>query len=283
MPALPEIEVIKRDLEREVVNRRIKDVEVRPGSNAMKIVKRHGRRKELQDLLTGAKVDSVERSGRKLLFNLDTGHVMVIELGPHAQLTKTSASGELASHTHIVIGFTIGGQLRIVDPKMTSEVYIAPKEELEQDGSLQAPGTIDPLANDPMTWTSFSVQLEDRSEPMKAVLLDNAFICGLGEIYSDEVLFTAGLRYDRESNKLSSQDVRRLYRSLVETLQDAVRARGTTWGDHPWHDLQGNPGAYQLELKVYDRKGEPCRRCRSAIVAETFNGSSTFLCPQCQT
>ena len=97
---------------------------------------------------------------------------------------------------------------------------------------------------------------------MKELLVDGKFMIGLGDIYADEILWTAGLRYDHPSNKMSSQDVRRLYRALMETLQDAVRLRGTTWGDSDFKDLHGDPGQYQLELKVYERVGEPCRRCR---------------------
>jgi formamidopyrimidine-DNA glycosylase len=281
MPELPETEVTKRDLEKEVVGRRIKDVEVRPGSNAMKVIKRHGRRKEFQDLLVGARVDRVDRIGRNLLLELDNEQVLVVNLGRTGCLTKTSASGELAAHTHVVIGFTIGGQLRMVDPKMSGEIYVAPKSEIHSDGKFRS-FLIDPLDNQPIPWQEFSSQIEGRSGAIKALLLDEAFICGLGDIYSDEVLFSSGLRFDRSSDTLSSQDVRRLYRSLVETLQDAVRARGTTYGEGRWTDLQGNPGMFQLEFKVFEREGEPCRRCRSAIVRERYGNRSTYLCPQCQ-
>ena len=106
---------------------------------------------------------------------------------------------------------------------------------------------------------------------------------GLGDIYSDEVLFVAGIRYDRPSNKLSSQDVRRLYRGLMETLQEAVKARGTSWGEPEFRDLHGNPGHFQLELKVYEREGEPCPRCRHEIEREVWNGAATYFCPLCQT
>lgn len=279
MPELPEIEIVRRDLEREIVGRRIKEVEVRPGSNAMKIMKRHGRRKEFQDLLAGAKVESIDRLGRKILLHLDADRVMVIDLGTTGLLTKTSTSGEMASHTHIIIGFTIGGQLRLVDPKLTSEVFVTSQAELDEAGT---PFAIDPLDNNPITWPQFSAALQERKALLKELLLDDGFICGLGDIYSDEVLFAAGLKFDRTSDKLSSQDVRRLYRGLVETLQDAVKQRGTTWGSENFHDLQGNPGQYQLELKVFERDGEPCRRCRHEIVKEEVNGRFTYYCPQCQ-
>ena len=95
MPELPEIEVMKRDLEKEIAGRRIKDVEVRAGTNAMKVIKRHGRRKEFQDLLTGGKVDRVDRVGKWLLFHLDNRQVLLMRLGDSGTLSKTSVSGDL--------------------------------------------------------------------------------------------------------------------------------------------------------------------------------------------
>ena len=124
--------------------------------------------------------------------------------------------------------------------------------------------------------------LEDRKEAMKRLLADQNFVVGLGDLYSDEILFASGLRYDRPSNELSSQDVRRLYRSLMETLQDAVKARGTSLKDTQFTDLGGVSGQYQSELKVFEREGESCRRCRSSIIKESFDGKDTYFCPQCQ-
>ena len=280
MPALPEIEVLRRDLEREVVGRRIKDAEVRSNRNAMKIVKRHGRRKEFQDLLEGAKVEKVDRSGRFLLFELDNAHTLVIDLGESGLLLKTSGSEEIITHTHVVIGFTIGGQLRIVDPTATGGIFVVPNEDVpklaEEQGFL-----IDPLSNQ-FAWQHFSTLLEERDAAMKSLFMDEKFIVGLGDIYSDEILFTAGIRYDKQSSNLSSQDVRRLYRALMETMQDVIKARGTSTGLHPFRDLHGDPGAFQIELKVFEREGEACRRCRNAIEKAEIDSIATFYCPQCQ-
>ncbi|MFN2389060.1 MAG: bifunctional DNA-formamidopyrimidine glycosylase/DNA-(apurinic or apyrimidinic site) lyase [Actinomycetota bacterium] len=280
MPALPEVEVIRRDLEKEIVGRRIKDVEIRPGTNAMKIIRRHGRRKEFQDLLVGSKVQKIDRVGRRLLLELDSDRVLVFDLADSASLLKTSSSDEVASHTHIVIAFTIGGQLRVVDPRRAGEVFVVPRDELEAVAGLRG-YEMDPL-DSPIAWPRFSALLEEHEVPVRELLLDGSFIVGLGEIYTDEILFTAGIRHDRPSNKLGSQDVRRLYRALMETLQDAVKARGTTLGEQGFRDLQGQPGTYQLELKVYERDGEACRRCRNTVVKAAVNGGFTYFCPQCQ-
>jgi formamidopyrimidine-DNA glycosylase len=280
MPGLPELEVVRRDLEKEIVGRRIKDVEVRPGGNAMKIVKRHGRRKEVQDLLVGARLDAAQRLGRWLVLELDTDRSLVVDLGATGSLFKTSASDPIAPHTHIVIGFTIGGQLRMVDPKLTGELFVAGARDVENaDGAMHP--AVDPL-DAAVAWQRFSALLEEAKAPMKELLLDPSFISELGDVYSDEVLFTAGLRYDRLSHQLSTQDVRRLYRALIETMHEAVKARGTTCPELDFKDLHGQAGSYQLELKVFGREGESCRRCRTAIAKASVDSGHTYFCPQCQ-
>lgn len=280
MPALVEVEVIRRDLEKEIVGRRIKDVEITSSRNAMKVIPRHGRRKEFQALLEQAKFEKVDRRGKKILLGLDNGNTMTVDLGDTGQLIKTSASDPLETHTHVVIGFTIGGQLRLLDPKAASEIYVASDGEIAELPEFSS-DAIDPLEQQ-VTWHHFSGLLEEREQPMKDLLMDNNFIVGLGHLYSDEILWTSALRYDRGSNKLTSQDVRRLYRALIETLQEALKARGTTWGSANFRDLHGDPGQYQLELKVFEREGEPCRRCRTPIEKEPYGDGFTYLCPQCQ-
>ncbi len=280
MPELPEIEVLKRDLEKEVVGRRIKEVEVRASTNAMKVIKRHGRRKEFQDLLAGGKVDRVDRVGKWLLFHLDNRHVLLMALGDSGVLLKTSASEELPPHTHIVIRFTIGGQLTFADPKRQAEVFAVSEDKLKEVEPLNA-FMLDPLDH-PLTWNEFSVILQGKQGTLREMLLDEGFLCGFGSLYADEILWGSGLRYDRHCNALNSQDVRRLWRAVMETLQDAVRAHGTTLEENPFVDLSGNPGHYQAELKVFEREDEACRRCRSPIVKERADGGYTYLCAQCQ-
>lgn len=278
MPALPEIEVLRRDLEREVVTRRIKSAEIRPGTNAMKVVARYGRRREFEDLVKGAKVDGIDRVGASLVMHLDNGTDLIMNLGAAARLVKTGASAAVESHTHVVFTFTIGGQLRLIDPGRTSEIFVSARGD---DADVLERGSVDPLEQQ-LAWQQFSMLLAERTEPIRDLLMNESFVCRLGPVYADEILWAAGLRYDRPSNKLSSQDVRRLYRALVEVVQDAVRARGTTTDADEFCDLAGNPGQYQLELKVYEREGESCRRCRNEIVREEHSGGEVYLCPQCQ-
>ncbi len=276
MPQLPEVETLRRDLEREIVGRRIKEVEVRPRTDAMKIVRYHPRRKDLTDLLEGAKVERAGRRGMNLLLDLDNGRVLVVNPGPRGQLVKSGTSEEMPAHTHIVISFTIGGQLRIADPAKEAAVFVVARDELEEVPELKG-YRMDPLEG-PIAWQELSALLSAQEKPLKDALRDTSFICGLGDVYTDEILFVAGLSPRRLASKLNSQDVRRLYRALVEVIQDAVKARGTTSTNDPFRDLAGNPGQYQLELKVYERDGEMCRRCRATVVHE----DGSYFCPQCQ-
>ncbi|HXF56805.1 MAG TPA: bifunctional DNA-formamidopyrimidine glycosylase/DNA-(apurinic or apyrimidinic site) lyase [Actinomycetota bacterium] len=277
---LPEVEVMRRDLEKEVVGKRIKAVEVRPHRNAMRIIRRHARRKEFADRLVGKKVTRVERRGKYLLLHLEDGDVLVVHFGMSGRLLRGTKRQSLPPHTHVVIEFQQGGDLRFIDPRTFGEMFVARADELGQVKELEHVA-IDPL-EDTFTWQEFSAELARRATKLKPLLMDQRFVSGLGNIYSDEVLFAAGLRHDRSSDSLSAQEVRRLYRAMREVVQEAIRFRGTTLEDQAYLDLFGKPGEFQNELKVYGRKGQPCRRCRTPIESVKLNDRSAYFCPQCQ-
>lgn len=279
MPELPEVEVVRRDLEKEIVGKKIKKVEVRNTKNAMRAIRRHKRRKEFEDALAGLKITKIDRRGKYILMHLN-GKILVSHLGMSGQISLTKASAAQENHTHVVIHFTIGGQLRFVDPRTFGEMFVTEKGELGEVKELQNLG-IDPLEQ-ALTWQYFSKTLEEKKTKLKALLMDQKFICGLGNIYSDEILFAAGLRFDRPSNELSSQEVRRLYRAIQEILQEAIRFRGTSADDEQYKDLYGALGEFQTQLKVYQREGQPCRRCRTPVERARWSNRSTFFCPQCQ-
>jgi formamidopyrimidine-DNA glycosylase len=117
---------------------------------------------------------------------------------------------------------------------------------------------------------------------LKQFLMDQTILAGIGNIYSDEILFAAGLRYDRMTDELSTMEIRRLYRSVVETLHDAVKYSGSTLSDQQYVDLFGKPGSYQEYHQVYAREKQACRRCRGVITKAKFAQRSTFFCPDCQ-
>ena len=277
---LPEVEVMRRDLERDVIGRRIKQAEVKGTRNAMRVIRRHPKRKDFTSRLDGRKIQKIDRRGKYLLFTLDSGDVLVVHFGMSAQFHRGTGRVALPPHTHVVLTFQQGGDLRFADPRTFGEMFVAAPDELGKIKELQHLA-IDPL-DQVFTWPTFQYLLTQRATKMKQLLMDQKFISGLGNIYSDEVLFAAGLRYDRLSDSLSSQEVRRLYRAIQETLQEAIKARGTTLDDEAYVDLFGKPGEYGAELKVYGREGLPCRRCRTAIQSVKISQRTSYFCPQCQ-
>jgi formamidopyrimidine-DNA glycosylase len=277
---LPEVEVMRRDLEKDVVGRKVAAAEVRASRNAMRVIRRHGKRREFADRLVGRKFTKAERRGKYILLHMDNGDVLVVHFGMSGQFVRGTKRVPLQQHTHVVVTFVQGGDLRFVDPRTFGEMFVTAADELGKVKELQHI-SIDPLDH-VFTWNAFGGALAQRATKMKQLLMDQKFVSGLGNIYSDEVLFAAGLRYDRLSDSLSSQEVRRLYRAMQEVLQEAIRFRGTTLDDDAYADLFGKPGEFQNELKVYGRVGLPCRRCRTPIQAVKISGRNAYFCPQCQ-
>ncbi len=277
---LPEVEVMRRDLEKDVVGRRIKDAEVKSSKNAMRVIRRHKTRKEFTSHLTGHKIAKVERRGKYLLLSLDGGDVLVAHFGMSGRFMRGTGRVAIEPHTHVVLTFQQGGDLRFIDPRTFGELFVTATDELGKVKELQHLA-IDPL-DQVFTWPTFQYLLAQRGAKMKPLMMDQKFISGLGNIYSDEVLFHAGIRFDRLSDTLSSQEVRRLYRAIQEIIQDAIKLRGTTLEDEAYVDLFGKPGEYQSELKVYGREGLPCRRCRTPIQSVKIAQRSSYFCPQCQ-
>jgi formamidopyrimidine-DNA glycosylase len=277
---LPEVEVMRRDLEKDVVGRRIKEAEVKSSKNAMRVIRRHKSRKEFTAHLTGHKISKVERRGKYLLLSLDGGDVLVAHFGMSGRFMRGTGRVAVEPHTHVVLTFQQGGDLRFIDPRTFGELFVTTTDELGKVKELQHLA-IDPL-DQVFTWPTFQYLLAQRGAKMKPLMMDQKFISGLGNIYSDEVLFHAGIRFDRLSDTLSSQEVRRLYRAIQEIIQEAIKLRGTTLEDEAYVDLFGKPGEYQNELKVYGREGLPCRRCRTPIQSVKIAQRNSYFCPQCQ-
>ena len=278
MAELPEVETIRRQLEREVVGRKIKSVEV----NDTKAIPRHSSKKEFIGMLEGAKLKSLVRRGTFLIFTLDSDDRFIIRPGLGGQLRKTPSKDDLEAGTSVVITFTQGGQLRYIDPKRTGEMWVlTPDEVAEGVDEIELLGY--DVVDQPVPWADFAKMVLQRSVKLKTLLTDEDLLAGIGNVYSDEILYDAGLRYDRVSDTLSVQEVRRLYRSVVEILHDAIKYGGTTLAEDGWHDLHGATGGYSEYHQVSARDGEPCRRCRDTIVKAKFGGKNTYFCEQCQT
>ena len=278
MAELPEIETLRHDLEREVAGKRIKTVEL----TGMKSLSRHQNRKQVVSQLEGAKITAVRRRGVLLLFKLDNGKLFVVDASASGHLRKAAPKDAVEPHTQAVIAFTQGGQLRIVDPAEGGlQMFVVEADELEAEVPALANEGQDPVTA-PMSWLAFADILRKSDAKLKVLLMDPTVVAGVGPMYSDEILWDSGLKAERIANGLSTQEERRLHRSVVEIMHDAIKHRGTSLGDDPFVDLAGKSGGYQEYLNAFEKAGEACKRCRSVIVKRKVSGRVTFACEECQ-
>lgn len=276
MPELPELELLRRDLEREVGDRKIKTAEF-PVAGVVK----HPTKKALIAALEGAKLTGVTRKGMLLLIGVEGTHKLVISLGEQSRLSRNQAKEPVGPGTAMVLTFTQGGQLRLVDPKKEATVEYVDNDALDELHPEIASLGLDTV-DEPVSWTTFGEALMRRDGKLKSILMDPTFLVGIGPIYSDEILFQSGLRFDRSTSTLSAQEIRRLYRAVVETVHEALKYGGTSLGDDGWVGLSGEPGEYQQYITVYKRDGEMSPRARGPIVKARFGNGYTYFCEQTQ-
>ncbi len=300
MPELPEVETVRVSLSRDLVGKKFKSVSVTNG----RVVRRHKTAKDFRAMLEGHSVRNVQRLGKNLVVGLDNGSHLVIHLGMSGQLLRAKGPKDLKpKHTHVVFTFAQGGELRYVDPRTFGELYVSkvpgdddPPVELSKFARLSIGGDgtalrravpelahlgLDPF-EDQIGWDRFAAILRSRTTPLKAVLTDQDIIAGIGNIYADEILFSAGLRFDRSAETLSTIEIRRLHRAIGEVLTDAIKHDGSTLDDEQFVDPDGKPGNYQQFHQVYNREGQACLQCRQLIRRETVRGRSTYYCEKCQ-
>jgi len=277
MPELPEVETIRRGLDKEVSGKRIKAVEV----TGTRSIRRHPNKKQFISRLEGTKITGTQRRGKYLLLSLDSGDLLVVHLGMSGQLRRMPNKEPVDKHTHVTITFTQHGQLRFIDPRTFGEMFVTTPDELTNEVPELATLGVDPV-DTPMNWTDFGRMLMAHHMKLKAFLMDQSILAGIGNIYSDEIIFDAGLRYDRMTDELTTQEIRRLYRAVVGILHDALKFGGSTLADEQYVDLHGKAGEYQDHHMVYARDKQPCLRCRAVVTKAKFQNRTTYFCPDCQ-
>ena len=305
MPELPEVETLRQDLAKEVVGRKIKAVAVANGRS----VRRHPSAKHFRTLLEGRTIKAVGRLGKYLLLTLDNGDTLVVHLGMSGQLLRVKSAKEpKPKHTHVVITFTQGGELRYVDPRTFGEMFVstpatdgtgapvatASSSSSSASGSAGAGAVLrrqvpelahlgfDPI-EDMMSWDRFAVMLRQRHAGLKALLMDQQFVAGIGNLYSDEILFAAGLRYDRPSDSLSATETRRLYRA---DGRDAGRGHQAPGLDPRPTSSTGTSSARSATTRAATRsttaRASPAAAAATRSSAVQVGGRSTFFCEHCQ-
>jgi len=289
VPELPEVETIVADLRPHLVGRTI----VRCELNFPTIV-RHPEPEEFVDAVVGMRIDSVGRRGKYILISLTPPHLwggggeaaggaannlqLVVHLGMTGQLRLVDPVAPFANHTHAVFFLDDGRQLRYRDPRRFGRLLLGTEQALLSSKKMPrlGPEPIDPeFAPDELYR-----RLRTRRAAIKAVLLDQGAIAGVGNIYADESLHKARLRPDRIAGSLSKKSARRLHESLRESLTLAIANRGSSVDTY--RDAWGEIGGQQEKLLVYGRAGEPCFTCGRPLSAIRIAGRTTVFCRRCQ-
>jgi len=277
MPELPEVETVRRGLERFAVGRRVDSVEV----GRERTVRRTSREAVIHGL-TGTTITAANRRGKYLLLPLDSGDEVMIHLRMSGQVLIAAAGTARPAHTHIVMHLDDGNELWFVDPRTFGEVVVFDPTNVAVELPDLALLGLDPIA-DGLTLRDLRRLLRSRRRLLKPLLLDQHVIGGIGNIYADEILHEARLRPGRISNELSTISERRLHDAIHRVLHEAIAAGGSTLGDAQYVDLLGTSGSYQDSHAVYGRAGQRCRTCGVGWIRQTVSAQrSTHFCPRCQ-
>lgn len=271
MPELPEVETVRRDLEKEVLGLTVAEV-VATGDRT---VRRFGRDSLIKGV-RGRTLSALRRQGKYLLIELDNRSVLVVHLRMSGMLLWTPSVPEIElPHTHVRFQFSNGSQLRFVDPRTFGEVWVTSKDlpELHHVG---------PDAWNDLTPELLVSQLAGRKSALKIALVNQAIVAGIGNIYADEIAWVAGIRPEKIVSKLSKPKIQAIFDATRQVLAAAIEARGSSLADRQYVDLYGELGDAQTGHRVYARAGEPCLRCGHQIVRLPIGARSAFSCRNCQ-
>jgi formamidopyrimidine-DNA glycosylase len=278
VPELPEVETVVRDLRPAVTGRRIVAVPLASSS-----VIRHPGPEALALLLPGAVIEGVERLGKYILMALGgdgraAGEELVVHLGMTGHLRVREAADPTAPHTHLRLLLDDGRELRYDDARRFGRVLLGERSELRALGALPRLG-IEPLGAG-FTAAHLDTLLRRTTRTLKAALLDQSGVAGLGNIYVDEVCHRAAVRPTRRCHRLTRRERAALHAAVVSVLEAAIRNRGSSVDDY--RDLWDAHGSHQEELRVYGRGGQPCLGCGHPLRRTVVAGRGTTYCATCQ-
>lgn len=268
MPELPEVETIARGLDQRVSGDRIESVWIGSKPEPLKSPAR-----TIARTLEGARIQQVRRVGKHIVFDLaadsDGVRQWIVHLGMTGRMLVATPETEPVNHTHLIARLKSGKELRFIDPRRFGRLEV-------RSSSFAGPGT-EPLQ---ITAEEF-VQLFRKSKaPIKAALLNQKLLHGVGNIYADESLFRAGIRSRRRANSITRAEYARLHKALQQVLKEAIAAGGSSVSDYV--DSDGEEGFFQFQHRVYGREAEPCLKCKTPIKKIVVGGRGTHYCPRCQ-
>jgi formamidopyrimidine-DNA glycosylase len=270
VPELPEVETISRGLANAIIGKTVGTVDVLMAKIAVApagLV--------FAQTLRGERVAGVGRRGKYVLVELGSGRRLAIHLRMTGRLiVQPPGAAQAHPYTHILLTFTDGWRLCFADVRQFGRMKL-----IEAGDGWDAEGGIEPLS-EAFTSECFVSMLDGRRTPIKAFLLNQKWISGIGNIYACEALWEAGIRPARPAHRITKPARRRLHGALQDVLLRSIAARGTSVDDYV--DAEGLKGGFQNELSVYGRLGEPCRRCGKPIVRTVLGQRGTWWCRGCQ-
>ena len=273
MPELPEVETVRRSLEPHIVGRRVMAVDAAPVKLRLGIEPG-----EWRALAGGAALGALVRRGKYILADFGAA-TAVFHLGMSGRLVLREPAASCERHTHLRLRFDGGRELRLIDPRRFGIAAVVPTGNLPAFAPLAELG-VDALDGD--VETALTAAARRSRSPIRALLLDQSVIAGVGNIYANEALAHAGIHPLRQAHTIAGARLVRLAAAVKAVLADAVEAGGTTLADGGFSDAAGNEGYFAVRLDVYGREGAPCRRCSAAVRRRVAGGRSVFYCPHCQ-
>jgi len=270
MPELPEVETIKRDLSKLIVGRKILGIstdspkQIKP---SFEVIKKSA---------VGASIDKIERRAKLLEFFLSNKRILVAHLKLTGRLLVREKGTPPDSWQHICLSLSGGKELRFADSRKFGWLkLLKDKAELEKLLALFGPEPLDGLSP-----KEFQTILASSSRPVKIVLMDQAKIAGVGNIYASDALFLAKIHPGRAANQLKAEEVQRLFEAVKKVLRAGIKYRGAS--DQYYLDALGHKGLYQEHFLVYNRAGKKCSRGHEKIEKIRLGGRGTYFCPFCQ-
>lgn len=275
MPELPEVETIRAQLAAVLPGRRIARIEIMDAKAV-----EPDEPESVRAALAGAGIVDVGRRGKYLLLHLDTGSTAIIHLRMTGQLhwSEAAPTGP-EEHRRALITFEGGATLLFCDLRRFGRLRLEHTVRTRSREFWAGRLGVEPLSP-AFTADALAAALSRRSAPIKAVLLDQSTVAGIGNIYADEALFGAGVHPQRPASSLGPMEIARLHRAIRSRLRAAIAQGGTSFDRY--RDTRGERGAMQRLLKVYGRAGEPCTRCRGAITKTRVAQRGTYICLRCQ-
>lgn len=272
MPELPEVESIRLTLAKNTLGRRILDVGILWPPAAVSLPG-----EDFTELVKGKAIDSIDRRGKYLLIHLSKGLTMIVHFRMTGRLIYYPEKQPADKHTHVVF-YLDEGELHYSDIRKFGRIQLVPTRKALESSSLAKLGP-EPL-EESFAFDKLGQRLAQKKSTIKAALLDQKVIAGLGNIYVDEALFRAGIKPGRNTSSLKVSEIILLYNSIYDILTEGIKAGGTSFRDY--RDADGNRGLFQENLMVYGRGGQECKDCGERLVREKIAGRTTVYCPNCQ-